>query len=193
MRCFIALALPDEAKAKLTEAICRLDTGFPGARWVRQESFHLTLAFLGEIEGTELDCARAAVRDSAGSGAFDLAFSGTELLPERGPARVLALSAGAGARECREIYGRVNRALSLAASAAGLPPLNPEWPGGRPFRVHVTLARAGSRPFPRDSRKAWEKIEVLMQVPCRISRCILYRSYLGPGGARYEPLVSEDL
>ncbi len=193
MRCFIALALPDEVRARLTGVVRRLNIGFPGARWVRPESYHLTLAFLGEIEGTELDCARAAVRAAASTGTFDLAFSGTELLPERGPARVLALSVDAGARECEEIYGRVNRALSLAASAAGLPPLNPEWPDGRPFRAHVTLARAGSRPFLRDSRKAWEKIEALMQAPCRISRCILYRSYLGPGGARYEPLVTVHL
>lgn len=196
MRCFIALEFSDEVKERLAGASRVLAGRFPGARWVRPESLHLTLAFLGEVEGTELDCARDAVRAAAGSGAFDLAFTGTELLPKRGPARVLALSAAAGARECGEIHGRVNRALSLAARAAGLPPLNPEWPDGRPFRAHVTLARAGGRPFPRDPRKlgeAWEEIRAYMQAPCRVSRCILYRSVLGPGGARYEPLLAADL
>lgn len=196
MRCFIALELPDEAKERLSGAAGILAGRFPGARWVMPESFHLTLAFLGEIEGTELDCARDAVRATAGSGAFDLAFAGTELMPVRGPARVLALSAGAGTRECVDIHGRVNRALSLAARAAGLPPLNPDWPDGRPFRVHVTLARAGGRPFPRDPRglgEAWEEIRAFTQAPCRVSRCILYRSFLEPGGARYEPLLAADL
>lgn len=196
MRCFIALELPEEAQERLAAAIRILAAGFPGARWVRPESFHLTLAFLGEVEGTELDCARDAVQAATGSGAFDLVFSGTELLPERGPARVLALWAGSGARECEEIQGRINRALSLAARNAGLPPLNPEWTDGKPFRIHVTLARAGDRPFHRDSRgfaEAWEKIRTRMQAPCRVSRCILYRSYLGPGGARYEPLLTADL
>jgi 2'-5' RNA ligase len=196
VRCFIALELPEEAKSRLTDVTRILGGRYPEARWVRPESFHLTLAFLGEAEGTELDCARDAVQAAAGSGVFDLAFSGTELLPERGPARVLALAAGTGARECGEIHGRVNRALSLAARAAGLPPLNPEWPDGRSFRVHMTLARAGDRPFSRDLRvlgQAWEEIKALTQAPCRVSRCILYRSYLGPGGARYEPVLAADL
>lgn len=193
MRCFIALELSDEAKDRLTEAARILVDRFPGARWVRPESFHLTLSFLGEIEGTELDRARDAVLAAAGSGAFDLAFAGTELLPERGPARVLAFSAGAGTRECREILKRVNRALSLDP---GLPPLNPKWPPWQPFRAHVTVARSGGRPFPRDPQglgEAWEEIRALMQAPCRVTRCILYRSDLGPGGARYEPVLAVDL
>lgn len=196
MRGFIALELPEEAKERLAAAARILAAGFLGARWVRPESFHLTLAFLGEVEGTELDCARDAVQAAEGLGAFNLVFSGTELLPERGPARVLALRVGPGARECGEAHERVSRALSLAVRNAGLPPLNPEWTDGRPFRSHVTLARAGSRPFPRDTRglaEAWEKIRTRMQAPCRVSRCILYRSYLGPGGARYEPLLTADL
>ncbi len=196
MRCFIALELPDEAKERLVGAARILAGRFPGARWVRAESFHLTLAFLGEIEGTELVCARTAVRAAAGAGDFDLDFTGTELLPDRGPARVLTLLAGAGELECTEIHGRVNRALSLAARESGLPPLNPEWPEGRRFRAHVTLARAGGRPFPRDPRglaEAWEQIRARTQAPCRVRRCILYRSDLGPGGARYEPLLAVDL
>ncbi len=193
MRCFVALELPEEAKERLAAAGRRMAGRFPGARWIRPESFHITLAFLGEVVGTELDCARAAVQAVAGSGDFDLTFAGTELLPERGPARVLALVAGAGVLKCGEIHERVNRALSLAAREAGLPPLNPEWPDGRPFRVHVTLARAGSRPFSRDSRGVWAEIGPNLQAPCRISRCILYRSDLGPEGARYEPLLAVEL
>ena len=193
MRCFIALGLPDGCRARLAEAAGRLAPLFPGARWVRPESFHVTLAFLGDLEAEALECAGEAVRSAAVSGALELGFSGVSFLPGRGPARVLALEAGPGARQCAAIHERVNRALAEAASMRGLSPLNPEWPDGRPFRAHMTLARAGARPLPRLSREAWAEIGANLQAPCRVTRCILYRSDLFPDGARYEPLVSVEL
>lgn len=193
MRCFIALDLPGDAKGVLASASRNLSDRFPGARWMRPDSFHITLAFLGDISGTALDCAGKAVEAAEGLGAFDLGFSGLVCLPERGSARVLALGAGQGASECRAVYDRVNCALSEEARVRDIGPLNPEWPDGRPFRVHVTLARAGSRPLPRDSDAAWEEFGQNLQAPCRISRCILYRSDLSPDGARYEAVHTVNL
>ena len=193
MRCFIALELPEELKNRLARVSRALACRFPEARWVRPDSHHITLAFFGEIKGTELDCARTAVQAAAGLEDSNLSFSGTELLPERGPARVLALSVGAGAWECKQIYEKINRSLADAARHAKLCPLNPEWPDGRLFRVHVTLARAAGRPFPRDISGVWEEISSWMQAPCRVSRCILYRSDLLPDGVRYEALLAVEL
>lgn len=197
MRCFIAIDLPEEVKDRLARASRMLAPRFPDARWVRPESFHITLAFLGNVEGTELECARNAVQASAGSGAFNLAFSGTELLPQRGP-RVLALMVGMGARECDVIHEKVTQVLAQNAHDPKLcppypcPPC-PNGPDRRPYRAHVTLARAGRRPFPRAVSGVWEEIGSWMQAPCRVSRCILYRSDLEPGGARYEALLAVDL
>ncbi len=193
MRCFIALKLPDEARAALAEASRRLAPFYPGARWVKPESLHVTLAFLGEIDGSALECARLAVLSSVGSGAFSLGFSGLECLPVRGPARVLALGADAGTRECLDVHERVNRTLAEAARDRGLPPPNPDWPDGRPFRVHVTLARASGRPFGRETAGPRGEIRGILQAPFPISQCILYRSELRPDGARYEPLCAADL
>lgn len=193
MRCFIALKLPDAFKERLAEVPRRLDGLFPGARWVRPESFHVTLAFLGEIDGPALECAKLAVRAAAGAGPFDFDFSGLLCLPERGNPRVLALKAEKGDRECARIHGIVNRALFQAARDRGLESLNPEWPDGRALRVHVTLARAGGRPFPRNVAEAWERIRTDARAPCRVSQCILYRSDLRPDGARYMPVQTEEL
>lgn len=249
MRCFIAIDLPEEVKDRLARASRMLAPRFPDARWVRPESFHITLAFLGNVEGTELECARNAVQASAGSGAFNLAFSRTELLPQRGP-RVLALMVGMGARECDAIHEKVTQVLAENArdpklcppypsprypnspsspklcpsypcppsklcppcpsprypNSPGSPKLCPPYPcppypcppcpkgpDRRPYRAHVTLARAGRRPFPRAVSGVWEEIGSWMQAPCRVSRCILYRSDLEPGGARYEALLAVDL
>jgi RNA 2',3'-cyclic 3'-phosphodiesterase len=188
MRCFIALELPEETKKTLAALSGRLETFFPDARWVRPDSFHITLAFLGDIEEPAQECARLALDAVAGTGAFDLGFSGLLSLPERTPARVLALKAGEGQRECARAYEGVNRALAEAASERKLGILNPEWPDGRPFRVHVTLARAGRQPFSRNTTPAWAGIQSRLQAPIRINRCILYRSELRQDGAQYEPL-----
>jgi len=193
MRCFIALELPENVKELLAAAPRRLSPFFPGARWVRPESFHITLAFLGDIEGAAMECANQAARAAAGTGAFNLEFSGLLCLPEQGPGRVLALKAESGVQECALVHERVNRTLSRTAQERGLGALNPEWPNGRPFRVHITLARAGNRPFPRNSEDAWKKFGWDPQAPCRISRCILYRSELRPDGVRYEPLCAVEL
>lgn len=193
MRCFLALELPDRTKEALAQASRVLMSRFPGARWVRPESFHVTLAFLGEIEGAAVECAEAAADAAAGLGAFDLGFTGLLGLPERGPARVLAVRADRGLKECERVYEAVNRALADSGRARGLGPLNPEWPDGRPFRVHITLARAGGRPFPRATDRAWELARPRLEEPARVSRCILYRSELGRGGARYDIVRAAEL
>ena len=46
-RLFVALELPAPVKRELA----RLAAGLPGARWVAPEQFHLTLRFIGEVNG----------------------------------------------------------------------------------------------------------------------------------------------
>ena len=49
MRLFIALNLPGELKARLAaEVLGPLRARLPGVRWVREETLHVTLLFLGE-------------------------------------------------------------------------------------------------------------------------------------------------
>src|SRR4029077_13823761 len=46
-RLFVALPIPDD----VAQDIQRLQTGVPGARWQTREQLHLTLRFIGEIDG----------------------------------------------------------------------------------------------------------------------------------------------
>jgi 2'-5' RNA ligase len=46
-RLFVALAIPDD----IAQSLERLQTGVPGARWQTREQLHLTLRFIGEIDG----------------------------------------------------------------------------------------------------------------------------------------------
>jgi ketosteroid isomerase-like protein len=99
-------------------------------------------------------------------------------LPARRP-RVLAvrLDDGSGA------LSRVQAALSTALASGG-------WysPESRPYLGHVTVARLA-----KDARIKPPQLEPPPAVEVRCSRVTLYRSRLGSGGARYEPLSAVEL
>jgi RNA 2',3'-cyclic 3'-phosphodiesterase len=67
MRLFAALALP----GGVAQSLMLIQHGVPGARWQTREQLHLTLRFIGEVDGRDaamLDDALAAIRAPA----FDL-------------------------------------------------------------------------------------------------------------------------
>ena len=60
MRLFVALAIPDS----VAQGLLLLQGGVPGARWQAREQLHLTLRFIGEVDGSNaraLDDALAAI------------------------------------------------------------------------------------------------------------------------------------
>jgi RNA 2',3'-cyclic 3'-phosphodiesterase len=183
VRCFIALSLPPEAREALARsaASCRaeLEAGRPHQgpqlSWVRPEGYHLSLAFLGEIEGEALRAAAAALDAAAGSGEIPFSFAGLGSFPPKGAWRVLY------ARIADE--GRSALAFRLVAGALG---------GQWEFAPHVTLARL--RPRGGGGREALP----LPAAPCpagawTISRCSLYKSELKSSGSVYTELRGVEL
>ncbi len=102
----------------------------PGARWTPRHRWHVTVAFLGQVTGDEADAWASTLSAAASSlqrrPEANLGPA-TELL---GPAVLSVPVAG---------LDPAAEALGSAALAAGLP-LDP-----RPFRGHLTLARARGR------------------------------------------------
>src|ERR1700760_2816667 len=49
MRLFVALSIPDSVASSLM----LLQGGVPGARWQTREQLHLTLRFIGEVDGRD--------------------------------------------------------------------------------------------------------------------------------------------
>ena len=61
MRLFAALPIPD----RVAQSLLLLEGGIPGARWQTREQLHLTLRFIGEVDGrqaADIDEALAAIR-----------------------------------------------------------------------------------------------------------------------------------
>jgi 2'-5' RNA ligase len=66
MRLFVALTLPDA----VAQSIMLIQSGVPGARWQAREQLHLTLRFIGEVDGRD-----AAMLDDALAGILAPGFS----------------------------------------------------------------------------------------------------------------------
>lgn len=204
MRTFIALDLPEEARLALAAASGILRGSWPALSWVREGSWHLTLAFLGEQGEAGVACARSAMDGLGNAGAPRLVESRIGRFPGRGPWRVLVFELEAQGR-LQALYRDLNRGLAAEARRAGLPPLNAEWsedPGnpGRPFRPHLTLARRPQgRPSPGqlDPRRLDEAASIFRsKMPAGgwpLGPLLLYKSELRRDGALYTEIYRKEL
>lgn len=171
-RLFLAVPLAEAVRRDLAEAL-RAHGSLPG-RPVPPESWHLTLRFLGDTARAALERVLEEV-DAARLGApFALRFGGYGAFPRAGRAAVVWL----GVEEGAEPLAALAAAVEDAVRRAGFPP------EGRPFRAHLTLSRLRP-PAPVD--------DLLARLPpfprsMSVHEVVLYRSHLGGGPARYEPV-----
>ena len=178
-RLFVALELPDAAREALVSWRAAALREVRGLRGVAPENLHATLCFLGSRPVGEIEQISAACGVVAGEPAVSSGFGEVLWLPRRAP-RVLAVAL----RDPEGALARLQGTLSSALVAGG-------WyaPESRPFLAHVTVARAW-----RDGRvRARELTAPPADVEVLCSRVSLYRSRLGAGGARYEPLAGVEL
>jgi RNA 2',3'-cyclic 3'-phosphodiesterase len=203
VRCFIALRLPEEAGRALGNAASayreELSQSFatlgerqarPRISWTNAGAYHLTLAFLGEMEGASLEAAGACLEAARGFGDIDFRFAGFGGFPGLGSWRVLFARLEDGGRSAG-LFRLVNEALVREAGRAGLGPLNPEWPGAKPFVPHVTLARAGTGRV--KAAEPGAALRSSLEGAWTIDRCALYKSELQRSGAVYTELRGIDL
>ena len=188
LRLFVALEPPDPVRRRLAAVQNELRSAggrhSDEVRWVAPDRMHLTLQFLGEAPEERLDAVRDAVARAAAASL---------------PLRLEVRGAGGfpSARRPRAIWGGVAgdveglQALVLELGRA-LGPLG--FPaGGRAFSPHFTFGRS------RDGRGAAGLGGAIAAaagaepIPWRADEVVLFRSHLGPGGSRYEPLLRAPL
>lgn len=78
MRLFIGISIGDEARAALARAAAQMRRIAAG-RYVRDDMYHVTLAFLGELEVGRIDDIKAAMDEASGHArAVSLALSSAD-------------------------------------------------------------------------------------------------------------------
>jgi 2'-5' RNA ligase len=170
-RLFVALPLPDD----ISDLLLDLEDGPEGLRWVHADSLHLTLRFIGEVDGAQAEDVAAAL-SALSSPTFDLRLGDVGCFAHR---RHGALWAGVHPKEpVSDLARKVDRAVQ----SAGLPAET------RAYHPHVTLARwSGSRP----PIEAWlQRHAELASRSWRADSFILYESHLGRHGPQYETIAS---
>lgn len=176
-RLFVALELTASARDILARWRGSILRDIRTLRPVPVEQLHATLCFLGSRPVAEIDDISAACGVVAGEPVADTRLGAAVWLPARRP-RVLAVRL-----EDDSGVARIQAALASALVAGG-------WyaPESRPFLPHVTVARVA-----KDARIKASALEPPPAAEVHCSRVTLFRSRLGSGGARYEPLAAVEL
>jgi 2'-5' RNA ligase len=184
MRLFVAIAPPPAVLDELDTLVRPLRADGPDLRWTNREAWHVTLAFLGQVDEAAVGrllprLERAARRHHR----FWLAFCGAGAFPSAGRANVLwsGLSGDRGA------LARLAESVTAGASRAGAAPPDK----GRRFQPHLTLARCR---MPADVTELVAALGGFQGQPWTADRVHLVRSRLGATeGPRYASLASWPL
>ena len=173
-RLFVALPIPEDLSDLLLDLMDKPE----GLRWVHAESLHLTLRFIGEVDGGLAEDVAAALA-TLRSPSFDLSLSGVGCFSHR---RHGALWAGVSPKEpLVDLARKVERAVQSVGLA----------PETRAYHPHVTLARwSGSKP----AIEAWlQRHSALRSAEWRVDKVVLFESRLGKAGPSYQERLEVGL
>ncbi len=187
MRLFVALDLDPAIRERMASFLDGVRGFAPDVRWVRAESLHITLKFIGEQPDRKLETIGKALGEIQ-SAATGLNFHGYGFFPSARSARVFWVGLDAD-EHLAKLAGLVEQALE---------PLDiPR--EGRAFSPHLTLARGRSaapqrRPDDLPSRAFQHLQEKLSALPppefgtMTAREFFLYQSKLSPAGSQYTKL-----
>ena len=177
MRLFVALIPPERVLDEIERAFAPYEAE-PGLRWTRRETWHVTLAFYGEVDDRAAE--RLAPRLERAAGRHprrDLAFAGAGAFPR--------------ARSARTLWTGVPADLQRLADSCLAAGRREGVDTGRHLRFHPHLTVARTR-MPLDLRPMVEALETYEGTPSAADRIHLVRSHLG-AEVRYESLRSWPL
>lgn len=135
MRLFIALDIPSEIRARLTEYMERARALAPDARWARVEGLHVTLKFIGHVDDAvvgEIKSALASIKAAP----FEVRFAGVGFFPNPNAGRVFWAAVDGG-----DSLAHLASTIDAAMAKLGLQRET------KPYHPHLTLVRASSRPL----------------------------------------------
>jgi 2'-5' RNA ligase len=185
-RTFVGLPIPPDRASALGRLQASLAPDLPEVRWTDPALFHVTLAFLGDVDDTRLDAVgRAVAEGAAGFAPFELELEGVGAFPDaRRPRVVWAGLAGEGLGPLDELRKAVVAALKRVRQG----------PEDDRFHPHITLGRlkGGRGPGP-DATPVIDRHRGWSAGPFAVEEVITFASSLGPKGPSYTPLARARL
>ena len=178
MRIFIALDIPAEIRARLTDYMERARLLAPEARWARVEGLHVTLKFIGHVDDAAVEKIKTALR-SIKTVPLEVKFAGVGFFPNPNAGRVFWAGVDGG-----ENLPRLASTIDAAMEKLGIPRET------KPYHPHLTLARTSSRPL--------RGLKPLLDEPPQFGTMtarefFLYQSQPQKGGSKYTKLERFEL
>src|ERR1700675_3627584 len=191
MRIFIGIDLDPEVRKRIERFLEGVEGFAPAARWMRQESLHITLKFIGEQTPERMEASTERLRRAEGS-ALEIRAGGYGFFPTAKAPRVFLIGIHAGPQ-----LAELAASIDVATAELGIPRED------RPYSPHLTLARAGAgrrlgsakgrkadgpNPTFRVLEKRLAAIGELDFGTMTANEFILYQSQLSPAGSKYTKL-----
>jgi|ERR1700733_1219829 len=187
MRLFVALDIDDAIRARIARFMEGVNGFAPDARWLKPESLHVTLKFIGEQPEASVE----QIKHALSTLTAEIQFRGYGFFPTAKSARVFWIGLEAGPR-----LATLAAAVDEKMAALGIPKED------RAFSPHLTLARgAGRSGSPRRSKadvpnRSFQRLqEKLTALPTpefgtmTAREFFLYQSQLSPKGSKYTKLA----
>jgi RNA 2',3'-cyclic 3'-phosphodiesterase len=189
MRIFIGIDLDVEVRARIERFLEGVQGFAPEARWVRPESLHITLKFIGEQPAERVEAITARLQ-RVDCSAFEIRSAGYGFFPTAKAPRVFWIGIDGGS-QLAELAG----AIDAATAELGIPRED------RAYSPHLTLARGGGKSGSPKWREgdgpnatfavlekrlaALGELDFGTMMACEF---ILYQSQLSPRGSKYTRL-----
>jgi RNA 2',3'-cyclic 3'-phosphodiesterase len=190
MRLFIALDIDDAIRERIARFLEGVRGFAPDARWVRPESLHVTLKFIGEKPEPAVEQVKLEL-ETVSSRAFEIQFRGYGFFPSPKSARVFWVGIASGPQ-----LPSLAAIIDERMAAVGIPKEE------HAFSPHLTLARgAGGSGSPRRNKRdapnrSFQHLqEKLAALPApefgtmMAREFFLYQSQLSPKGSKYTKLA----
>lgn len=180
-RTFIAIPVPDTIGQQLGRRQARLTPELPDCRWTEGATFHLTLAFLGDVRNSDLnDLCRAVASAVEPFERLELQLDGLGAFPS--PRKPRVIWAGVTSANPQSLLD-LREAIVQATARVGYRPDDPR------FHPHITLGRIKSeRGRERDLTSILDRGPPWPRGPFTAVEVVTYASALGPDGPSYAPL-----
>jgi 2'-5' RNA ligase len=191
MRIFIGIDLDAEVRVRIERFLEGVEGFAPDARWVRPESLHITLKFIGEQTPEQVEAITDRLR-RVESRAFEIRAGGYGFFPTAKAPRVFWIGIHTGPQ-----LAELAENIDIATAELGIPRED------RPYSPHLTLARTGAGR--RSGSPEWRRgdgpnatFAVLEKRLAAMGELdfgamtahefILYQSHLSPKGSKYSKL-----
>jgi len=180
MRLFIAIDIPEDLKEKLARVIGGLKKCDLDAKWVNPSNIHITLKFLGETRGEQLEKIKAIISETAGNFAkLEIAAGNFGFFPNEISPKVLFISTNND-----ETLKNISLRLEDKVEGLGFPKENR-------FKSHLTLARFRGR---KNIDRLKEEIKkITLEAKFAVCEIILFKSTLESSGPVYEKIFCAPL